>query len=78
MMDDFIFLLTDKETKYKQIYQQMKTLIMEGTLKKNDSLPSIRKLAETLQVSRNTTLTVPMISLWLRGIFVVKVGKGIL
>lgn len=33
-MDDFIFLLTDKEVKYKQIYQQMKTLIMEGTLKK--------------------------------------------
>ncbi|MGE6601326.1 PLP-dependent aminotransferase family protein [Lysinibacillus fusiformis] len=56
-MDDFIFLLTDKEAKYKQIYQQMKTLIMEGTLQKNDSLPSIRKLAETLQVSRNTTLT---------------------
>ncbi|WP_249664526.1 GntR family transcriptional regulator, partial [Lysinibacillus sp. D4B1_S16] len=47
----------DKEAKYKQIYQQMRTLIMEGTLKKNDSLPSIRKLAETLQVSRNTTLT---------------------
>ncbi|MBG9693546.1 PLP-dependent aminotransferase family protein [Lysinibacillus sp. VIII_CA] len=56
-MDDFIFLLTDKEAKYKQIYQQLKTLIMEGTLEKNDTLPSIRKLAETLQVSRNTTLT---------------------
>jgi len=56
-MDDFIFLLTDKEAKYKQIYQQLKTLIMEGTLEKNYTLPSIRKLAETLQVSRNTTLT---------------------
>jgi GntR family transcriptional regulator/MocR family aminotransferase len=56
-MDDFIFLLTEKEAKYKQVYQQMKILITQGTLQTNDSLPSIRKLAETLQVSRNTTLT---------------------
>lgn len=30
---------------------------MQGSLQTDDSLPSIRKLAETLQVSRNTTLT---------------------
>ncbi|WP_421926612.1 PLP-dependent aminotransferase family protein [Lysinibacillus capsici] len=56
-MDDLIFLLTEKEAKYKQVYQQIKALIMQGTLQTDDSLPSIRKLAETLQVSRNTTLT---------------------
>ncbi len=56
-MDDFIFLLTEKEAKYKQVYQQIKALITQGTLQTDDSLPSIRKLAETLQVSRNTTLT---------------------
>jgi len=56
-MDDFIFLLTDNEAKYKQIYQQLKALILQGTLAMNESLPSIRKMAETLQVSRNTTLT---------------------
>ncbi|MFF2176662.1 PLP-dependent aminotransferase family protein [Lysinibacillus sp. NPDC058147] len=56
-MKDFIFLFTDEEAKYKQIYQQIKWLIEQGKLKTNDSLPSIRRLAETLYVSRNTTLT---------------------
>ncbi len=55
-LDDFIFLLTENEAKYKQVYQQIKALITQGALKTNDSLPSIRKLAETLHVSRNTTL----------------------
>ncbi|WP_107949139.1 PLP-dependent aminotransferase family protein [Lysinibacillus parviboronicapiens] len=56
-MKDFIFLFTTGEAKYKQIYQQIKTLIEQRNLKSNDCLPSIRKLADTLQVSRNTTLT---------------------
>ena len=56
-MDDFIFPIHNNEAKYKQIYQQLKTLIEQGILKSNDCLPSIRRLAETLQVSRNTTLT---------------------
>ncbi|QDQ02666.1 PLP-dependent aminotransferase family protein [Lysinibacillus fusiformis] len=56
-MNDYIFPFTNEEAKYKQIYQQIKTLIEQGNLKSNDSLPSIRRLAETLQVSRNTTLT---------------------
>ena len=55
-MEDFIFLFTDEEAKYKQIYQQIKWLIEQGRLTTNDSLPSIRRLAETLHVSRNTTL----------------------
>ncbi len=56
-MHDFIFPFSNEEPKYKQIYQQLKTLIEQGNLKSDDSLPSIRRLAETLQVSRNTTLT---------------------
>lgn len=56
-MQDFIFLFTDEEAKYKQIYQQVKWLFEQGRLKTNDSLPSIRRLADTLHVSRNTTLT---------------------
>jgi len=56
-MNDFIFPISHDEPKYKQIYQQLKMLIEQGNLKANDSLPSIRRLAETLQVSRNTTLT---------------------
>lgn len=56
-MEDFIFLFTEEEAKYKQIYQQIKWLIEQGRLKTNDSLPSIRRFAETLHVSRNTTLT---------------------
>ncbi|MGN4127800.1 PLP-dependent aminotransferase family protein [Lysinibacillus sphaericus] len=56
-MNDFIFPFTNEEAKYIQIYQQIKTLIEHGNLKTNDSLPSIRRLADTLHVSRNTTLT---------------------
>lgn len=56
-MDDFIFPIRNNEAKYKQIYQQLKTLIEQGILQSNDCLPSIRRLAQTLQVSRNTTLT---------------------
>ncbi|TQR37085.1 PLP-dependent aminotransferase family protein [Lysinibacillus sphaericus] len=56
-MEDFIFLFTNEEAKYKQIYQQIKWLIEQRRLTTNDSLPSIRRLAETLHVSRNTTLT---------------------
>ena len=53
----FYLSINRKEAKYKQVYQQIKVLITQGTLQTDDSLPSIRKLAETLQVSRNTTLT---------------------
>ena len=56
-MNDFIFPLTNDEPKYKQIYQQIKALIEQGNVQSDDSLPSIRRLADTLHVSRNTTLT---------------------
>lgn len=56
-MYNYIFAFTNKEPKYKQIYSQIKALIEHGTLKEDEQLPSIRALADTLKVSRNTTLT---------------------
>ncbi len=39
---------------YRQIMEKMKTLIKSGELKKGDFVPSIRTLAEDLQVNINT------------------------
>ena len=36
---------------YEQITSQIKTMIIKGTLKEGDSLPSMRKLAKELHVS---------------------------
>lgn len=42
-----------KNTKvYEQVVEQIKLMIMEGSLKKGDKLPAERDLAEQLQVSR--------------------------
>ena len=40
---------------YEQIVIQIKELIMQGKLKPNDPLPSMRKLAKDLHVSITTT-----------------------
>lgn len=55
-MQNFIFALSNDGAKYKQIYQQIKGIIEKGILKADEQLPSIRTLAQTLKVSRNTTL----------------------
>lgn len=39
---------------YKQIIDQVKALIFDGTLKQNDVMPSIRSLAKELKVSALT------------------------
>ena len=54
---EFLFAFRENEAKYKQIYGQIKLLIETGQLAQNEAIPSIRKLADTLSVSRNTTLT---------------------
>lgn len=41
----------------RQIYQQVRDMILEGQLKAGDRLPSTREMAENLSVSRNTVLT---------------------
>ena len=46
---------TGREKKaYEDIVQQIRTLIEEGKLKRNDHLPSERELSETFRVSRTT------------------------
>ncbi|WP_176585893.1 MocR-like pyridoxine biosynthesis transcription factor PdxR [Priestia megaterium] len=55
-MKNIIFAFKDDVPKYKQIYEQFKLLIEQGKLNANEQLPSIRELAHSLQVSRNTTL----------------------
>ncbi|GGA38048.1 MocR-like pyridoxine biosynthesis transcription factor PdxR [Psychrobacillus lasiicapitis] len=56
-MRNIIFALNDDSPKYKQIYEQLKLLIERGDIQPDEQLPSIRQLAESLHVSRNTTLT---------------------
>lgn len=52
-----IFALNEDTPKYKQIYEQFKNYIEQGDILPDEQLPSIRELADSLQVSRNTTLT---------------------
>ncbi len=56
-MKNTIFAFNDDSPKYKQIYEQFKLFIERGDIPANHPLPSIRQLAESLQVSRNTTLS---------------------
>ncbi|MCX8047407.1 PLP-dependent aminotransferase family protein [Anoxybacillus gonensis] len=55
-MQNMIFPFHDRSPKYKQIYEKLKFFIEQGDIKPNERLPSIRQLAESLHVSRNTTL----------------------
>ncbi len=45
---------TGSQPLYEQVYEGIKKDIMDGTLKKGTALMPIRKIAEELQVSRNT------------------------
>jgi len=51
-----IFAFKEGSPKYKQIYEQLKLYIENGNILVNEQLPSIRQLADSLAVSRNTTL----------------------
>jgi GntR family transcriptional repressor for pyruvate dehydrogenase complex len=44
----------EKKKAYEDIVHQIRTLIEEGKLKRNDQLPSERELSETFRVSRTT------------------------
>ncbi|KSU47663.1 GntR family transcriptional regulator [Exiguobacterium indicum] len=56
-MKNMIFVLNEGFPKYKQIYEQLKSYIECGDIPSHNRLPSIRQLADSLQTSRNTTLT---------------------
>ncbi|TQR21743.1 PLP-dependent aminotransferase family protein [Psychrobacillus vulpis] len=55
-MKETIFAFKEDSPKYKQIYEQLKLFIERGDIPNDEQLPSIRRLADSLQVSRNTTL----------------------
>ncbi|AWC33244.1 PLP-dependent aminotransferase family protein [Bacillus cytotoxicus] len=55
-MKNTIFAFKGDSPKYIQIYEQFKVFIERGDISAGEQLPSIRQLAESLQVSRNTTL----------------------
>lgn len=46
---------TDKTPIYEQIYAQIKAMILKGTLREGDALPSMRLLARELRISVITT-----------------------
>ncbi|WLV24929.1 PLP-dependent aminotransferase family protein [Aciduricibacillus chroicocephali] len=55
-MKTLLFSLTETEAKHRQIYEQIRNRIENGQLVEDSQLPSIRQLADLLEVSRNTTL----------------------
>lgn len=55
-MKNTTFTFKDNSPKYKQIYEKFKSFIEQGDIKADEPLPSIRQLADSLHVSRNTTL----------------------
>jgi GntR family transcriptional regulator/MocR family aminotransferase len=55
-MKNTIFTFKNNSPKYKQIYEKFKLFIEQGDIQMNEKLPSIRQLADSLRVSRNTTL----------------------
>ncbi|WP_100489191.1 PLP-dependent aminotransferase family protein [Sporolactobacillus pectinivorans] len=55
-MKNTIFAFKNDSPKYKQIYEQFKSFIEQGDILADEQLPPIRHLADSLQVSRNTTL----------------------
>lgn len=52
---DIIISNADKAPIYEQITRQIKEMIMNGTLKEGDALPSMRFLAKELRISMITT-----------------------
>lgn len=55
-MKTTIFPFNENSPKYKQIYEKFKSFIEQNDIKADEPLPSIRQLADSLHVSRNTTL----------------------
>lgn len=65
-----------KNTKvYEQVMEQIKAMIVDGTLKKGDKLPTERELVEMLQVSR-TSVREAMRAMEIIGLIECKQGGG--
>lgn len=46
--------LKDRRPLYEQIKEKIKVLIIEGVLKANEKIPSVRELAQSLTINPNT------------------------
>jgi GntR family transcriptional repressor for pyruvate dehydrogenase complex len=65
-----------KSTKvYEQVIEQIKNMIIDGTLKKGDRLPSERELVENLEVSR-TSVREAIRALQIMGLIECRQGEG--
>lgn len=65
-----------KSTKvYEQVIEQIKNMIVDGTLKKGDRLPSERELVENLEVSR-TSVREAIRALQIMGLIECRQGEG--
>lgn len=65
-----------KSTKvYEQVIEQIKSMIVDGNLKKGDKLPSERELVEHLQVSR-TSIREALRALQIIGLIECRQGEG--
>lgn len=65
-----------KSTKvYEQVMEQIKQMIVDGTLKRGDKLPSERELVERLQVSR-TSIREALRALQIIGLVECRQGEG--
>ncbi|WP_446899817.1 FadR/GntR family transcriptional regulator [Clostridium sp. LBM24168] len=65
-----------KSTKvYEQVIEQIKNMIIDGTLKKGDKLPSERELVENLEVSR-TSVREAIRALQIMGLIECRQGEG--
>lgn len=55
MISDFIILNKKSDTPlYVQIYRQLREAILNGSLKENEKIPSVRKLSADLEISKTT------------------------
>ncbi len=66
----------DSTTMTKQIYNQLKEYILDGTLKSEEKLPSTRKLSESLKISKNIIINVYEM-LAAEGYIVTRPGSGV-
>lgn len=60
---------------YEQVIEQVKNMIIDGTLKKGDKLPSERELVEHLEVSR-TSIREALRALQIIGLVECRQGEG--
>lgn len=72
---DIVFIPIKNTKVYEQVIEQIKNMIIDGTLKKGDKLPSERDLVEQLQVSR-ASIREALRALQIIGLIECRQGEG--